>query len=146
MSVQMEAQNPAVEILRRVRWLDAEIDGKLEQIERWRALAERSTTSYASSSGSVSPASDSRMNIADKIVDAEQEINIEIDQLVELKNKARAIIAGVPDARMRLILEMRYVNGARWGEIADASHYTERNVYRLHKAALKVVSECHPEM
>lgn len=47
---------------------------------------------------------------------------------------------------MRAVLEMRYLGGAPWREIADKLGYTESNVYNLHRAALKLCSQLQFEM
>ena len=40
---------------------------------------------------------------------------------------------------MRALLEIRYLNGCTWEEVAERMHYTTRNIYNLHSAALRAV-------
>ena len=41
---------------------------------------------------------------------------------------------------MRGLLELRYLNGLTWEEVAERMNYTTRNIYNLHSAALRAVS------
>lgn len=120
--------------------LDRQIDAKFEQIQQWRALAEKRTANYTPSPGGGSPTPDRRMDIVAKIVDAERELDAEIDRLIDLKKDISEVIARISHDRMRLLLELRYVNGHKWGEIARMMHYSESNAKNLHSAALKKVS------
>jgi DNA-directed RNA polymerase specialized sigma subunit len=52
----------------------------------------------------------------------------------------------LPDARERVILELRYLAFKDWASIADALGLHVRQVYRLHDEALKhieIPGECH---
>ena len=52
----------------------------------------------------------------------------------------------LPDQRQRLVLSLRYLDGLSWREIAEFFEDTgeplcERQLYRIHKAALAAVAE-----
>ena len=80
-------------------------------------------------------------------------INIQIDSKLEqvsalrqLAIKASSTLSPVPDARERVVLELRYLAFKDWASIADALGLHIRQVYRLHDEALKhieIPGECH---
>ena len=132
--------DPTVEYLRRALILDMEIDAGFERIQELRALAERRTAVYGIERVSASAAVDRRMDVAARIVDAERKLDAQIDRMIALREEIQATIARVPDERMRVLLELRYLNGRTWEDVADQMNYTTRNIYNLHAAALKAVA------
>lgn len=81
-----------------------------------------------------------------RMMDMEHEVDEAIDGLIELKADIMKDISRVPDARERVILELRYLAFKDWASIADALGLHVRQVYRLHDEALKhieISGECH---
>ena len=72
-----------------------------------------------------------------KIVDREREINRDIDALVELQREISGNIALVSDDKLRLLLELRYINCLTFERIACEMNYSYMQVCRLHGKALK---------
>ena len=72
-----------------------------------------------------------------KMIDLENEINADIDRLVDLKREMATLIERVVDPSHRLLLEMRYLGGNTWEDIAQKMGYDLRWVYRLHGKALQ---------
>lgn len=139
MAAEMRRESEAAEYLRQALVLDMRIDAGFERIQQLRALAERRTAVYGRERVRASVAEDARMDVVARIIDAERELDEQIDRMVALKEEIAAVIAGVADARMRMLLELRYLNGCTWEEVAERMHYTVRNVYNLHAAALRMV-------
>ena len=129
-----------MEFLRRAQVLDMQIDAGFERIQQLRALAERRTAAYGREKVRASGAADHRMDVVAKIVDAERELDMQIDHMLALKAEIRDTIARVSDERMRVLLELRYLNGRTWEDVAEQMNYTTRNIYNLHSAALKAVA------
>ena len=129
-----------VEYLRRALALDMRIDAGFERIGQLRALAERRTAAYGREKVRGSGAADARMDVVARIVDAERELDARIDAMLAMKAEIQEVIARVSDARMRVLLELRYLNGRTWEEVAEEMNYTTRNIYNLHGAALKAVA------
>ena len=122
-------------------WLiDRRVGAKFEQIQQLRALAERRTAAYGVLPGRAA-APDRRMDIAARIVDEERKLDREIDEMLERKREIAELISRIPDERMRLLLEYRYINGRKWQDIADELCYDRTNVWRLHRAALGEVEK-----
>lgn len=60
--------------------------------------------------------------------------------MAELTNERIAIeqaIQTLPDIRHRTVLELRYVRGLKWTEVADRMFFCLRWVFKLHRAALE---------
>ena len=132
--------DPTAEYLRRALILDMQIDAGFERIQQLRALAERRTAVYGRERTGGSCAADSRMDVVARIVDAERELDAQIDRMIAMREEIRATIARVSDERMRVLLELRYLNGRTWEDVAEEMNYTTRNIYNLHSAALKAVA------
>ena len=129
-----------IEYLHRAVALDVEIDAGFERIQQLRALAERRTTVYGREKVNGGGAADHRMDVVARIVDAERELDEKIDRMIALKAEIQGVIARVNEDRMRLLLELRYLNGHTWEDVAERMNYTTRNIYNLHSAALKAVA------
>jgi DNA-directed RNA polymerase specialized sigma subunit len=81
-----------------------------------------------------------------RMMDMEHEVDEDIDHLVDLKADIMKAISRVPDARERVVLELRYLAFKDWASIADAIGLHIRQVYRLHDEALKhieIPAGCH---
>lgn len=125
--------------LNQARTLDKQIDSKLEQVERLRSLAERTTTTL-----SFDPKGQSETNRTEycvmKVLELEKEINADIDKLIDIKADIRNRIGRVESDKQRILLEQRYLCGKTWEQIADNMEVEPRTVYRIHGYALREVS------
>lgn len=110
------------------------IDSKIAQREVCIALACKCTANYDKIGTGGNSAQD---KILCKIADLQTEINNDIDRLVAVKQELAAAIAQVDDIRHRTLLELRYLCCKKWEDIAEIMHYSNRQVLRLHKQALK---------
>ncbi|MGN0577936.1 MAG: DUF1492 domain-containing protein [Ruminiclostridium sp.] len=131
----------AKEYLSQYAALDAEINCKLEQLAKLRALS--TSIPAPSGGGSSGSPSDRTGNITAKIVDMENEFNAKIDRLVDLQKKIETTIEAVEDSRYRTILTERYINRKKWEDIADILHIDLRWLYVLHGRALNEIKIHH---
>lgn len=131
----------AKEYLKQYAELDAEINCKLEQLAKLRALS--TSIPAPSGGGSSGSPSDRTGRITEKIVDLENEINAKIDRLVDLQKEIEEIIEAVEDSRYRIILTERYINRKKWEDIADILHIDLRWLYVLHGRALNEIKIHH---
>jgi len=74
---------------------------------------------------------------ADKLIELEQRVNARIRELVRLKHAAMDAIDRVEDARQREVLELYYIDGYKWEQVAERMGLDERQVFRLHGRALQ---------
>ena len=134
----------AKEYLSQYRNLNTRVNAKCEQLARLRELSTK--VSAGQGGGAPGYVSDRVGNIVAKICDAEREINAMIDRLIDLKAEIEHTIAAVPDETLRHLLELRYINGKTFEQIAVDMHYSWRHIIRIHGDALSAVRnviECH---
>ncbi len=132
----------AKEYLSQVYWLNTIVNNKLEQKEELEALAERTTVDLTEEKVSGRNRSTSPMeDAAVKLIDLSHQINDDIDELINLKKEIAGTIKKVGDYRYRTILEMRYLQGKLWEDVARDIGFDKRWVMRLHSRALKEVDE-----
>ena len=128
----------AKEYLSQAVWLDRMIDSKLEQLEMLKSLAMKVTSSFTKEKISGGNIEKSKMeSTMVKVIDLEHEINADIDRLVNLKKDIQDTINKMDDINQQLLLELRYLSGKGWEEIAASMGYDPRTVYRIHGKALK---------
>lgn len=128
----------AKEYLSQAVWLDRMIDSKLEQLEMLKSLAMKVTSSFTKEKISGGNIEKSKMeSTMVKVIDLEHEINADIDRLVDLKKDIQDTINKMDDINQQLLLELRYLSGKGWDEIAASMGYDPRTVYRIHGKALK---------
>jgi len=146
----------ADDFLRSVREARIETRRCEYRLEELRAQCERTTASY----GGLAPggAGDDHKD-ALLVAAAEQTEELHRRTLCYVR-RIRAVedfIASLPDVRQRTVLRLRYVDGLRWDAVREGMaeyglNYEDRQVYRLHGAALAEArtrfpawAEEHPE-
>lgn len=131
----------AKEYLSQAFQLDQRINSKLEQVSMLRDLALK-TTSVLQDDKVQNTKQQSPMESAlVKLMCLEEEINDDIDQLIDLKRELAAFVSEIENHSYRLLLELRYLSGSTWEEVAAIMGYDVRWVYRLHRKALKEATE-----
>lgn len=80
-------------------------------------------------------------NLLMKLIGLRQDANKMIDELIDEKRRALAIIDQIDDPMLAEILIERYFECRSWPEIAANTHCSERNIYRLHGKALQAYGE-----
>lgn len=132
----------AKEYLNQARVLDMLINAKQSELYSLKLMA-TSVSSPPIAEKVQSSGDNTAMRIIDKIVDLQNEINLEIDKLVDLKSQIRGEIKQINDPVERILLTERYINNKSWMEIANMMHYTERQVHNIHGKSLKHFSKFH---
>ena len=126
--------------LKSILFLDQLINSKLRQLDQLKAYRAR-LPAGASDTGPVqSGLSDPTASMATRITDMDKAINCEIDRLVNLKESARVLFCKLDgDLRLKLIMELRYLECLDWRGVAARSGYNPRHVYKLHGRALEIL-------
>ena len=119
--------------------LNHRIDCKLRQTENLRDLATRATASIHAERVSGTKQRSPMENAIVKLIDLEYEINSDIDSLVDMKREIAVVISKLSSPSHKILLELRYLEGKTWDEIAKAMDYDLRWIYRLHGKALKEI-------
>lgn len=130
--------DPAVEpkaFLRQIRQLDREID-ELEQVRL--GLRASLVSVGGMGAGGGAPSDPDRFGrVFARIEAVEARIGARIDQMNAVKDRAVELIERIPDGAQRSVLRRRYLLGQEWLRIARAMHYDERQIFRIHGAALE---------
>jgi len=132
------------QFLNSIRYLDSEINAldyeRVRTADRRRDLLEKAECLTAALNGvnvqhSIGSKTESigveladtmtTEDVAKKLNEYQERINAMIDNLVDTKDRARSMIGKVPDARMRTLLDLRYISNLKWPTIADLMGYTE---------------------
>jgi len=120
--------------------IDQRINSKLEQVRSLNELATKATNTISDMPGSATRNVHQMEDVVVKIVDLQVDINADIDELVDLKSDIMGVIKEVDSPEQQTLLELRYLCFKSWEEIAVAMGYTVRNVYFLHRQALRNVT------
>ncbi|MFZ3578820.1 DUF1492 domain-containing protein [Virgibacillus sp. DJP39] len=136
----------AKEYLSQGIWLDKMIDNKLEQLDSLKSLSMKVTATLSEVKVSGGNHEKSTMESAIvKVVDLGNEINDDIDRLVDLKKELIEIINQVANLNYQLLLEMRYISGKSWEDVAVSLNYNSRSVFKVHGRALKEIEKIREE-
>lgn len=128
------------EELKSILYLDQLINSKLRQLDQLKAYRARLPAGSSDAGPVQSGLSDPTASMAAKITDLDRSINCDIDKLVELKESARVLFCKLDgDLRLKLIMELRYLECLDWRGVAERSGYNSRHVYKLHGQALAVL-------
>jgi len=117
--------------------LDQRINCKLEQVSVLRDLALKTTLILRDDKVQDTKQRSPMENTLVKLMSLEDEINDDIDQLIDLKRELASFVSKIDNSSHRLLLELRYLGGSTWEEVATVMGYDLRWTYRLHKKALK---------
>ncbi len=131
----------AKEYMEQARYLDMQINSKIEQVRTLNELATKVTTVYSDMPHSPNRNTGRMEETIAKIIDLESEIDRDIDALVDLKREIMRVVNSVESAEYRTILEMRYLQFKKWEQIALLMSTDLRWVYRMHGKALKEVQQ-----
>ena len=127
----------AKEFLRRARSADRLIDQATERVERIRARLESGRMSNIT--GMPRGGAADWTDTANALIELERRVNARVRDMCRLKRLAMDAIDQVEEARLREVLELYYLDGYTWEQVAAAMHLDQRWIYRLHgKALLKV--------
>lgn len=128
----------AKQFLRQVRTIDRRIERDAEQLMRLRAKVEagRSPVLTGMPRGGDSDWTDT----VDRLITLQARYRERIRRACALKQAAMDAIERVEDARLRDVLELYYLCGFTWEQVAEEMGYKDvRWVYRLHGRALNAV-------
>ena len=135
----------ATEYLGQAYRLDQRINSKLQQVESLRSLTRKVTASYDGETVFHTRNVTSLEDTIFRLMEAEEELNRQIDELVVLKMDISRMINRVRNESLRLILEKRYLCFLQWDQIEAEMHYSRRWVLKRHARAVEVVDKLMAE-
>ncbi len=125
--------------LSQARKVELQVESKLQQLEALKSLATRVTVSYDSTPVTHTKNTSALPDAVIRIMEAEEELNRKIDDLVAVKLEIADVIDRVEDVTLRLLLEKRYLGFMKMEDVAGELGYTKRWLWVLHGRALRVV-------
>lgn len=121
----------------------ARIKAKQDRIRSWEELATSITAPMAGDGGSTPTRDVKKMErYMVEILSLENEIMDQIYELQKAEREFHEVVSQLPNPAMQLLLELRYLNGLTFMEIAGEIHYSYRWVIELHKKSLQALEEC----
>lgn len=126
--------------LRSVRRYNQRIDSKVEALRRLRSKAEKITTVYSDTPG-VGGNTDKVGDILARIMDLENELAREFRELKSALIAAEMMINSLEDPDQQAALDLYYIGGKTWKEVARELNWQERQIYRIHGEALAVLNK-----
>lgn len=124
----------AKEFLRTARDADRRIDEAMERLEHMRAKLEAGRMSNLT--GMPRGGAVDWTETADRVIELERRVNSRIREMVRQKQAAMDAIDRVEEARLREVLELYYLDGYTWEQVAETMGLSDRHVKRLHGIAL----------
>lgn len=137
------------EYLSQIRYIDRDIQSRVEEKQALRSAIEIKTTSY--NNDKVQESGVGRFDDSySKYIEVSEAVNKKIDELIQLKLRVSNEIDLIDKSEYRILLRMRYINLKSFEEIAVFMSYDIRQIHRLHGNALQNfekmslnVIECH---
>lgn len=117
----------AKDYLNRARRIDRRIGETRERLKRMREQLEGIARS---------PGGKPWTDYVDSMIDLERRMNRQVGELCGVKMEVMDAIETVEDGVLREVLELYYLDGLSWAEVAGRMHYSIRNVQILHSKAL----------
>jgi len=122
--------------LNQARLLDQRISAKLDRVARLRSLTEKVTATLGPEGRGARNVTSLQDQII-RLMEAEDELNADIDRLVDLKKEISDVISRIGDPDSQLLLELRYLCFRNWNEIAEVLGYHVRTAQRMHGRSLR---------
>jgi len=127
--------------LQSVYWLNKKIQANKKELEWLRSLYIPQPMAVNAGHMKKRYKADRLCGTVVKIVDIEREIQDDTARLIRALRDIKKRIDRIPDQRLRLILQKRYLNFEKWDEIAYDFDMDLRWVYRLHGQALQAFAQ-----
>lgn len=122
--------------LKRYSSVMKKVDRKLAAIDRLRSIQGKVTRSYEPRVSGGSIFRNHEEDIIVQIVDLRDEVMEDMGLAVDLCKETFGIIKTVDDHRLQFLLELRYISGVTWVQVADALELCQHTIYGLHNKAL----------
>ena len=129
----------AKDYLSQARYLDMRINSKIQQVASLNELATKCTSTLTGMPRNPSHSLSSMADAVAKIVDLQTEIDADIHKLVDIKRQIVTAITAVDNKEYQTLLELRFLCGCTWEEVAAKMGYSIQHTYRMRDWALTKV-------
>lgn len=128
----------AKEYLNRAYRLNDKIESNLRQLE---ALEVKATSVTVNFNPKVQGGTGNGVEqIIFKIIALKEKIRAETERYIDTLDEIRGTIDRVKDPDENLLLTLRYIEFMKWEEIMEKMNFSETQVHRVHRIALKNIS------
>ena len=127
--------------LRQVRDAYRRTQALCAQAEKYRELAMRATGRTDALRVSGTPQRSKVETYVLELMDTHEALQREIHRLLNISREAEKLISRLEDSRLRCVLQMRYLCGLDWEEVAQRLNYTLRWVHKLHREAIELLAQ-----
>lgn len=141
-----EKKRDAKTYLQKIRLYDVQIDNKLEELARLRAMSTKVTPTLSGDVVSGSRSQDKLGNTVAKIMALEADVDRRVDALCDLKQTAMEIIDRLQNPNHIEVLHKRYFQYKSLEQISVDMGYSYRNVCYIHGKALQAMTALMNEM
>lgn len=129
----------ALDMVLACRDIRREIRQLEDRIADARAAAEMATRLYQHLPGKKSPKTDKMATNVVKLIDMEANL-VEVRlKLLEQQQRADRLLDKLP-AQQKKVMQLRYVDGLKWRDVAKRANYGESHCRRIEKAAMRKMS------
>lgn len=136
----------AKEYLNQLRWLNREINEKIEESEYLRAKAEGRKSLKISDMPKGKETKDGSIDAVIKLVDLQVYIDARTDELIDLRSTITKQIHELKNQRSRTVLAYRYLQQMPWEMISKKLAYDKSSLHHIHRKALKEFEKAYPEI
>ena len=127
-----------VEWLKSYQIIDAKIGSLTDELQVWNNRTTKITTSF-SSEPKAAGGGDQLQKCVDKICELQEELAREMQLLQSRRQEIERAINTLEDERFRSVLQLKYIEGMTFEEVADKIPYSCRQVHRIHKTAIEKI-------
>lgn len=120
--------------LKRLRFFDVIVQSKRDEITQLRSGIARSPQYSSEPKGS--PVGNSNENLNIRIINRTQEIQIEIEQMYNERDKLVDLIDSLDDPIENMVLRLFYLNGKSWKEIAREMNGHPKTFQNIRKSGI----------
>lgn len=132
----------AKEYLRQAYIIDRKIKLDTEKLAVARSALYVKTVRYDRDGAKTVPQGNGTENAVLRVMELEERLDREIDELTVKRQEIEQAVNAVPDEVRREVLTRRYLLYQKWEVIAEEMNYSERQVFRIHGAALRAFERC----
>ena len=137
---QMTTRGKAIVYLSQYQCLKNSIQDKLEKAELLRSIAESTQMNLDADKVQISPKNKVEEFLV-KAIDLERSAKQDEARLAKIKSEILLKLSDLENPRAMEVLELRYLEGLFFVQIADDFELSDRQIFRIHNSGVRHLSE-----
>lgn len=137
---QMTTRGKAIVYLSQYQYLKMNIQDKLEKAELLRSIAEGMQMNLDADKVQTSPKNKVEEFLV-KAIDLERSAKQDETRLEKIKSEILLKLSDLENPREMKVLELRYLEGLFFVQIADDFELSDRQIFRIHNSGVKHLAE-----